>query len=224
MLMLVFSLSAQMVEKTFFFNNPQFEQYQNYEQITLDCSVGTLSLESVQGAEVGNPNLPWYSVSLLLPQNTEAQEIEFEFSDFVEVEGSHLLYPYQAPRPLSVTKDIPFECQLVAVCDAFDEMICGIGCERIKVYEAIEYLKAFKNLLFDAKIVDTFLSFTAIYPSGTRVVTNEGEIGVVIAQNRDFQDRPVLRILKDKNGKEIEGEVIKDLVKVHNIFIERTMD
>ena len=109
MLMLVFSLSAQMVEKTFFFNNPQFEQYQNYEQITLDCSVGTLSLESVQGAEVGNPNLPWYSVSLLLPQNTEAQEVEFEFSDFIEIEGSHLLYPYQAPRPLSVTKDIPFE-------------------------------------------------------------------------------------------------------------------
>ncbi|MBE6335471.1 MAG: T9SS type A sorting domain-containing protein [Lentimicrobiaceae bacterium] len=108
MLMLVFSLSAQMVEKTFFFNNPQFEQYQNYEQITLDCSVGTLSLESVQGAEVGNPNLPWYSVSLLLPQNTEAQEVEFEFSDFIEIEGSHLLYPYQAPRPLSVTKDIPF--------------------------------------------------------------------------------------------------------------------
>lgn len=122
------------------------------------------------------------------------------------------------------TKDIPFECQLVAVCDAFDEMICGIGCERIKVYEAIEYFKAFKNSLFDAKIVDTFLSFTAVYPSGTRVVTNEGEIGVVVAQNKDFQDRPVLRMLKDKNGNDIEGEVMKDLVKVHNIFIEKTLD
>ena len=122
------------------------------------------------------------------------------------------------------TKEIPFECQLVAVCDAFDEMICGIGCERIKVYEAIEYLKAFKNVLFDAKIVDTFLSFTAVYPSGTKVVTNEGEIGVVLAQNKDFQDRPILQILKDRNGNDLEEEVIKDLVKVHNIFIEKTLD
>lgn len=110
--MMVFSLSAQIVEKTFFFNNPQFEQYQGYEQI----SFGTMSLSdvgmrqatSVQGAEVGNPNLPWYSVSLLLPQNTEAQDIEFEFTDFIEVEGEHKLYPYQAPRPLSVKDEIPF--------------------------------------------------------------------------------------------------------------------
>ncbi|MBR3914440.1 MAG: hypothetical protein IKJ64_01830, partial [Bacteroidales bacterium] len=98
--MMVFSLSAQIVEKTFFFNNPQFEQYQGYEQISFD--------NCVQGAEVGNPNLPWYSVSLLLPQNTEAQDIEFEFTDFVDVEGTHLLYPYQAPRPLSIKEDLPF--------------------------------------------------------------------------------------------------------------------
>ena len=108
MLMMVFSLSAQMVEKTFFFNNPQFEQYQNYEQITLDCSADSKLITSVQGAEEGNPNLPWYSVSLLLPQNTEAKDVEFEFSDFIEIEGSHILYPYQMPRPLSVTKEIPF--------------------------------------------------------------------------------------------------------------------
>ncbi len=98
--MIVFSLSAQIVEKTFIFNNPQFEQYQDYEQISFD--------NCVQGAEVGNPNLPWHSVSLLLPQNTEARDIEFEFTDFIEVDGEHNLYPYQAPRPLSVTEEIPF--------------------------------------------------------------------------------------------------------------------
>ena len=122
------------------------------------------------------------------------------------------------------SKDIPYECQIVAVCDAFDEMICGIGCKRIKVYEAIEFMKAYRNVLFNSKVVDTFLSFTAVYPSGTQVLTNEGEIGVVIAQNKDFQDRPVIKILKDKSGKEPEKEVIKNLVKVHNIFIERALD
>ena len=121
-------------------------------------------------------------------------------------------------------RDIPLECRIVNVCDVFDEMICGIGFERTKVYEAIEYLKNFKNSKFDAKIVDVFLSFTAVYPTGTHVITNEGEVGVVISQNKGFQDRPVIRILRNKNGIELKEEVIKDLVKVHNIFIEKVLD
>ena len=122
------------------------------------------------------------------------------------------------------TRDIPLECRIVNICDAFDEMICGIGCERTRVYEAIEYLKHFKNSKFDGKIVDIFLSFTAVYPTGTHVITNEGEVGVVIGQNREFQDRPIIRILRNKQGVELKEEVIKDLVKVHNIFIEKVID
>lgn len=100
MVMMVFSLSAQIVEKTFFFDRPDFVEYQGYEQIIFD--------NCMQGADEGNPVMPWHSVSLLLPQNTEAQDIEFEFSDFIEVEGSHLLYPYQSPRPLSLKEELPF--------------------------------------------------------------------------------------------------------------------
>lgn len=122
------------------------------------------------------------------------------------------------------TREIPLECRIVNVCDAFDEMICGIGCQRVKVYEAIEYLKSFKNILFDDKIVDVFLDFTAVYPAGTQVLTNEGELAVVLSQNKGFQDRPVIKILKDKDGNQVKRKVIKDLVKVHNIFIEKAVD
>ena len=110
------------------------------------------------------------------------------------------------------------------MCDAFDEMICGITCKRVKIYQAIEYLKNFKGKLFDEKIVDAFLKFIAVYPAGTKVLTNEGETAVVLAQNKNFQDRPVIRIIKDRNGNVVTKEVIKDLVKVHNIFIEKTLD
>ena len=115
------------------------------------------------------------------------------------------------------------ECRIVSVCDAFDEMICGIGCKRIKVHEAVEYLKIYKGIKFDAKVVDVFLNFTAVYPVGTHVLTSEGEIGVVVGQNRDFQDRPILRIIRDKDGSNIKREVIKDLVKVKNLFIEKVV-
>lgn len=123
--------------------------------------------------------------------------------------------------PLKAT-EIPRECRIIQVCDAFDEMICGIGCERVKVYEAVEYLKAYKNIKFDEEVVDIFLQFTAVYPAGSIVRTNQGEIGVVLHQNKEFPDRPVLRITKDKNGK--KTDVIKDLLKNNNIFIEEVIE
>ena len=63
--------------------------------------------------------------------------------------------------PLKAT-DISKECRIVQICDAFDEMICGIGCKRKKVYEAVEYLKRNKDIKFDGKIVDILLEFTAV--------------------------------------------------------------
>ncbi len=125
--------------------------------------------------------------------------------------------------PLRI-KDIPFECKIVNVCDAFDEMICGISEKQKKVYEAVEFLKNFKNKKFDGKIVDAFLAFTAVYPAGTYIITNEGELAVVIAQNKDFQERPIIRIIKDKDGNDVKEEIIKDMVKIHNIYIEKVID
>lgn len=121
-------------------------------------------------------------------------------------------------------RDVSLECKIVTVCDTFDEMICGIGQKRVKVHEAIEYLKNYKNVKFDGKIVDTFLSFTAVYPAGSRVLTNEGELAEVISQNKEFQDRPIIRILKDKNGNDVKDEKILNLIKVHNVFIDKVVD
>lgn len=123
--------------------------------------------------------------------------------------------------PLKAT-DISEECRIVQVCDAFDEMICGIGYKSMKVHEAVEYLKKNKNTKFDGKIVDTFLEFTAVYPAGSRVRTSEGEIGAVLYQNKEFPDRPVLRIIKDKDGKNVDR--VMDLVERDSVFIEAVLD
>lgn len=151
-----------------------------------------------------------------------------KYEDWIsDLSKSIILYHHErldgSGFPLRV-REIPFECRIVNVCDAFDEMICGIANRQIKVYEAIEYLKTFKNTKFDAKIVDAFLSFTAVYPAGSHVMTNEGDEAVVVSQNKDFQDRPIIRIVKDKDGNDVKDEKVIDLVKVHNIFIEKAID
>lgn len=120
-------------------------------------------------------------------------------------------------------KNISMENRIVAVCDTFDELISGIGCERVKVQEAIEYLKTYRNIYFDGKVIDIFLDFIATYPSGTKVRTNEGEIGMVIGQNEHFTERPILRMLFNQEGIAYKEKVIINLVEVHHIFIEKVI-
>ncbi|MCR5719198.1 MAG: HD domain-containing protein [Lachnospiraceae bacterium] len=125
--------------------------------------------------------------------------------------------------PLKI-KDIPIESRIVAVCDVFDEMICGIFCRSVMVHEAIEYLKTFSGIKYDREVVNLFLSFIAAYPVGTRVLTSDGEEAVVVYQNKDFPDRPVIKITRDASGRKVNGEIIKDLVKSHSLFIKEVLE
>lgn len=121
-------------------------------------------------------------------------------------------------------REIPFEAQIVTICDTFDEMICGIGCKRQRVYEAVEYLKMFKGIKYNKDIVDVFLEFTAVYPAGSQVLLSDHSIGRVIRQNKEFPDRPVLQIIRDKNGKLVNKQIVVDMIKVNNLFIEKEVE
>jgi hypothetical protein len=92
--------NAQTVEMNYSFEQPVITEIQGYEQIQLrGC---------MQSALTGQPSLPWQSVSLMLPQGQEATSIEVRLSDFHEIEGSHLLFPYQPSRAYSDTKPHEF--------------------------------------------------------------------------------------------------------------------
>lgn len=125
--------------------------------------------------------------------------------------------------PLKAT-NIPIEARIVIVCDAFDEMICGIGTNRVKVYEAIQHLKENKDILYDGEVVDIFLEFTAVYPAGSYVLTNEGETGIVLRQNKNHPDKPYIKVIFDSKGERIQHDVVKDLSMEKGISIIKVME
>ncbi len=125
--------------------------------------------------------------------------------------------------PLHLTA-ISLGCKIVSICDTFDEMICGIGRKRRKVWEAVEYLKENKGIKYDAEIVDALLEFTAVYPAGTMVLTSKNEEAMVIAQNKDFPDKPVIKLVKDSHKNKVLNKVIIDLSKVDNVTIKKVLD
>ena len=92
--------SAQTIEQVYHFSQPIVSERDGYQQIGFQ---GCLP----QGI-VGEPTLPWQSVSLILPQGQEAVAVNVTFADFVELEGCYNLHPYQQPRTYSEDKTIPF--------------------------------------------------------------------------------------------------------------------
>lgn len=122
------------------------------------------------------------------------------------------------------SKRVPEEVQIMAICDIFDEMISGIACEKVKVYEAVEYLNSIKGILYNSDYIDTFLQIVVRYPNGTKVRTNRGEIAVVVAQNLDFVNRPVIRIIQDASGAGIKDGPIIEMEQELSLFIDEVLE
>ena len=80
-------------EMTYHFDAPTISHLNGYDQIQFDGCMQT--------ALPGEPCLPYHSVSLLLPMGAEAQNINVELRDFVEIEDELELYPYQPSLPYS---------------------------------------------------------------------------------------------------------------------------
>ena len=110
--------------------------------------------------------------------------------------------------------------QIVGVCDEFDELICGIGKARVRVHEAINLIRNYSGIWYADDIVEAFLQLIAVYPVGSRVKTNQGEVGIVMRQNLHFPERPVLRIVEDKFGQVMMKEKFVDLIKDTTVVIQ----
>jgi hypothetical protein len=68
-----------------------------------------------------------------------------------------------------------------------------------------------------------FLQLIAVYPVGSKVITNNGEMGIVMKQNLHFPERPVLRIMEDKYGQPMMKEKIVDLIKETTVVIQEVI-
>lgn len=161
----------------------------------------------------------------------------------------HIIYGYSAVEKMNwlspISKDIvishheridgsgyPFHLQgnrikkaarIVAVCDEFDSRVYGNLTSKMKVHDAIDYIVSQAGVKFDFNVVKAFVDSVAAYPTGTLVITNGGEEGIVLRQNPKCPTRPVIRLLKNRDGDQIQDWVEKDLTKELTLFIIDTI-
>lgn len=87
------NLNARVIEKTYYFDNYQIAQIDNYETINFNNTLLT--------GKTGEPVLPYHSISLLLPPGEIAESIEMIGEDETTIPGNFTIYPQQFVRPVS---------------------------------------------------------------------------------------------------------------------------
>jgi putative nucleotidyltransferase with HDIG domain len=88
--------------------------------------------------------------------------------------------------------------KIISICDVFTALSANRSYRsRFNPNEAYEYILSGANTLFDEAYVDKFKETFSIYPLGCCVKLSNGIEGFVISQNKNFPDRPIIRVTYD---------------------------
>src|SRR6056297_801414 len=117
--------------------------------------------------------------------------------------------------------EITKKARIIAVADVYDALISDRPYRKgLLPSEAVEYILAGNDTLFDPKIVEVFLRKVTPYPSGTIVKLSNNSIAIVVENHEGHGNRPVVRVFNE-NGDNIEPYVL-DLRDYENLSITIT--
>jgi putative nucleotidyltransferase with HDIG domain len=115
--------------------------------------------------------------------------------------------------------------RIVSIADVYDAITSDrVYKRRVNVNEAVEYLIGMGDHQFDYNIVRNFIEHITIYPPGTCVLLNNGEKAIVVDVNKRYPNRPIIRILLDREGQipRVPKEI--DLTKNTTLLISDIVD
>lgn len=115
------------------------------------------------------------------------------------------------PRGVSREK-IHLYPRIVSVADVFDALTSNrVYRDRWTVKEAVDFIYFKSGEKFDPEVVKHFSRYVTLYPNGIQVKLSDGREAIVVEQNENFPERPVVRILDDSK-EEIDLSQKLDLV------------
>lgn len=108
--------------------------------------------------------------------------------------------------------DIPVFSRIAGLIDTFDAMITSRSYARAKsAYDAIRELNSLAGTLFQRELVEQFVQALGMFPTGSLVQLNTGQVGIVIEQNRVRRLRPKLMLLLEADKSPVRTHSTLDL-------------
>jgi putative nucleotidyltransferase with HDIG domain len=108
--------------------------------------------------------------------------------------------------------DIPVYGRIAAVVDTYDAMITSRPYASTQSsYGALRQLRGLAGIEFQTEVVDQFVQAIGMFPTGTLVLLNTGEVAVVTAQSRIRRLRPEVMIILDAGKQPLANYRVVDL-------------
>ena len=113
--------------------------------------------------------------------------------------------------------DIPVFGRIAGLVDSYDAMITERPHAKPRSsFEAMQEIADLKDQHFQGELVEQFMQAIGLFPTGSVVELNSGEIGVVVQQNATRRLRPKVILVLDDQGNRHEKLVVLDLAKYVN--------
>ena len=101
---------------------------------------------------------------------------------------------------------------IAAIVDTYDAMtVQRPYADPVAPSAAISNLYKWRGVFFDPGLVEQFIRFIGIFPVGSLVELNSGEVGVVISQNLEQRLKPRVMVIRDAKGIEMRPQKLLDL-------------
>ncbi len=108
--------------------------------------------------------------------------------------------------------EIPLLARIAGLVDTYDAMITPRPYATARTsHEAIQELIDQKGSLFQESLVEQFVQAIGLFPTGTMVELNTGEVAIVVTQNATRRLKPEILIVMDKQKVRLESPSILDL-------------
>ena len=110
---------------------------------------------------------------------------------------------------------IPLFARIAALVDCYDAITSHRAYARaIPPSSAVKMLHEWKDIDFQAELVEEFIQAVGTYPAGTLVELSTGEVAVVMAGDKSHRLRPRVLVLLDDQKRPLAEPKSVDLVSV----------
>lgn len=111
--------------------------------------------------------------------------------------------------------DIPVFGRIAGVVDCYDAMISNQPHKAaISSYDAVRVLNLMAGTKFQNQLIEQFVQALGMFPTGSIVELNTGEVAIVIEQNRVRRLRPKVMLVLDRSKAFLRKSKTLDLQKV----------